>query len=85
MNDDSAAGSMAFLLGDSLAAGIIAYIVTILVYFILYSFGEAVKNYSAGAAKENAEVLKLHDDPQRLVDTIHLLATVLLFYGGYYI
>lgn len=78
--------SMMFLLGDSLAAGITAYIATILIYFILYSFGEAVKNYSVGTAKEKVDdsVIKLHDDPQRLVDTIHLLATVLLFYGGYY-
>ncbi len=77
---------MAFLMGDGLAAGIIAYIATILIYFILYSFGEAVKNYSAGTAKEKVDdsVIKLHDDPQRLVDTIHLLATALLFYGGYY-
>lgn len=77
---------MAFLMGDGLAAGIIAYIATILIYFILYSFGEAVKNYSVGTAKEKVDdsVIKLHDDPQRLVDTIHLLATALLFYGGYY-
>lgn len=86
MNDDSAAGSLAFLMGDGLAAEIIAYIATILIYFILYSFGEAVKNYSTGTAKEKVDdsVMKLHDDPQRLVDTIHLLATALLFYGGYY-
>lgn len=84
MNDDSAAGGTALLTGDGLAVGITAYLVMILVYFILYSFGEAVKNYSAGAAKENEKIMKIHDDPQRLVDTIHLLATALLFYGGYY-
>lgn len=84
MNDASAAGGAAFPLGDELAIGITAYIVMVFVYFILYSFGEAVKNYSAGAGKENAEIMKIHDDPQRLVDTIHLLATALLFYGGYY-
>lgn len=84
MNDASAAGGAAFPPGNELAAGITAYIVMVLVYFILYSFGEAVKNYSAGAVKENAEIMKIHDNPRRLVDTIHLLATALLFYGGYY-
>ena len=81
----------ALIMSDDSAAGIAAYIILIVINFILYSFGEAVRNYpSAITGKEGQRqgsedrILKIHENPQRLVDTIHVFATVLLFFGGYY-
>lgn len=80
------------VMNEDSAAGIAVYVCLVILYFILYSFGEAVRNYSYDNSGETSErklfgeknIIKIHDHPQRLVDTIHLLSTVLLFFSGYY-
>lgn len=80
-----------FRMNDGSAAGIAAYVSLVVIFFIMYAVGEAIKNYSPSSSKEEeeissfeAKILHIQDNPSRFIDTIQVMTTLMLFISGYY-